>query len=149
MDLKDDDAAVPGWASRLLQLRRVIRKTPVQCLIVASHLALSFYGVSEEPRRLQLMGYVALCDAVAVALTLFARWLDASTPEDVRSWKWWMKLAARMLASLVMDVPNWLAKSSTMPTTLLGSPSPPRCPPLCSSYSYGGDMDTVARGGRA
>nr|TKW25299.1 hypothetical protein SEVIR_3G109600v2 [Setaria viridis] len=56
----------------------VSSQAPVQFLPVAGQLALSFYGVREEPQRLQLLASIALCYAAAVALALFTRRLDAS-----------------------------------------------------------------------
>jgi hypothetical protein len=87
------------------QLIHVIKAT-AECVHVASQFVLSCYGVREEPRRLRLRAFIALSYASVVALTLFARRLDArGRPLPLQHGRErWLKLTARALASLVLGL---------------------------------------------
>jgi len=80
------------------QLIHVIKAT-AECVHVASQFVLSCYGVREEPRRLRLQAFIALSYASIVALTLFARRLDARGQRLPLQ-----QLTARALASLVLGL---------------------------------------------
>lgn len=116
----NNDAATTTASEGRGQLLDAIKAT-AECVLVASLFLQSCYGVSEEPRRLRLLAIIALSYAAVVALTLFARRLDARGQRrlllDAR--ERWLKLAARALASLVIVGLVILRTDSLMASTLL------------------------------
>ena len=120
MDSNNAAAAAAATASEGRgQLLHVIKAT-AECVLVASQFVLSCNGVSEAPRRLWLQAFIALSYAAVVALTLFARRLDARGQRLPlqHGRERWLKLAARALASLVLNL-LILRTDSLMATILL------------------------------